>query len=116
MMEQFKKVHDQEAPLSYIRGTNAITGCFATKEVTVKNYIIAAHSAHGSAGDHRLHVIDLCAVSVMGVELSTITKRAGRRLQYKLRNTRKYRRDPVKIYKWHRMENKAKVMADENSF
>ena len=78
---------------------------------------MAAHGASGSVEDHRLHVIDFCVLSILGVKLPAVTKQAGRRLQYKLRATqRKYRKDLVKICKKHLMEDKASTMSDRLNF
>ena len=93
--------------------------CFATSGIFVRSYFMAAHSAPGSVGDHWLRVIDFCAVPIRGIELPTATKQAGRRLQYKLKPTRrKYRKDLVKVKmcKRHKMEEKAQVMTRAENF
>ena len=78
---------------------------------------MAAHHASGSVGDHRLHVIDFCAVSILGTELPVATKQAGRRLQYKLKpRRRKYRKDLVKMCKQQKMEEKSHVMMRAENF
>ena len=72
-------------------------GCFAISGIFVRSYFMAAHHASGNVGDHRLHVIDFCAVSILGTELLAVTKQAGWRLQYKLKPTRrKYMKDLVR--------------------
>ena len=92
-------------------------GCFATCGVFVRNYFMAAHGASGSVGVHRLHIVDFCALSILVFGIPAVTKRAGRRLQYKLKVTRrKYRRDLVKICKKHQMEDKAITMSDRSNF
>ena len=89
-------------------------GCFAISGIFVRSYFMAAYHASGSVGDHRLHVIDFCAVSILEAELPAVTKQKGRRLQYKLRSTRrKYRRDLVKICKQHK--NGGEVTCDDAS-
>ena len=94
--EQYQKLHGEQAPFFYVRGTEPLMGCFATSGMFLRNYFMAAHGASRSVGSHRLHIIDFCAVSVFGVELPTVTKQTGRRLQYKLKPTRrKYRKDLV---------------------
>ena len=91
--------------------------CFGTSGIFVRSYYLAAHHASGSVGDHRLHVIDFCVVSILGAELPAVTKQVGRRLQYKLRPTRrKYRRDLVKMCKQHKMEEKSHVMMRAENF
>ena len=40
MSEQFKAVHEVEAPYSYIRGKRPIMGCYATTGIEVKAYFI----------------------------------------------------------------------------
>ena len=77
MEEQYQKLHGEQAPCLYVRGTEPIMGCFATSGIFVRSYFMAAHSASGSVGDHWLHVIDFCAVSILGVELPAVTKQAG---------------------------------------
>ena len=106
MEEQYQKLHREEAPFSYFRGSEPVMGCFATSGVlsevtswrhttrlevwkTTDSNFMAAHHASGSVGDHRLHVIDFCAVSILGAELPAVTRQEGRRLQYKLRPTRR---------------------------
>ena len=92
-------------------------GCFATSGIFVRSYFMAAHGVSGSVGNHRLHVIDFCAVSILGVELPAVTKQARRRLQYKLKPTRqKYRKDLVKMCKRDRMEEKAQLMSRAENF
>ena len=92
-------------------------GCFAISGIFVRSYFMAAYHASGSVGDHRLHVIDFCAVSILEAELPAVTKQKGRRLQYKLRSTRrKYRRDLVKMCKQHKMEEKSHVMMRAENF
>ena len=87
--EQYQKLDGEEAPFLYVRGTEPIMGCFATSGIFVRSYFMSAHHASGSVGDHRLHVIDFCAVSILGVELPAVTKKIGRRLQYKLKPMRR---------------------------
>ena len=113
MEEQYHKLHGgEQAPFSYVMGTEPIMGCFATGGIFVKSYFMAVNGASGSVEDHRLHVIDFCAVSILGVELLVATKQAGRRLQYNLKPTsRKYRKDLVKMCKRHRIKEKALVMS-----
>ena len=78
---------------------------------------MAAHGASGSVGDHWFHVKDFCAVSILGTELLAATKQAGQRLYYKLKPTRrKYRKDPAKTCKRHKMEEKAQVMLRAENF
>ena len=92
-------------------------GCFATSGVFVRSYFMTAHHASGSVGDHRLRVIDFCAVSILGTELPVATKQAGRRLQYKLKpRRRKYRKDLVKMCKQQKMEEKSHVMMRAENF
>ena len=91
--------------------------CFGTSGIFVRSYYLAAHHASGSVGDHRLHVIDFCAVSILGAELPAVTKQVGRRLQYKLKSTRrKYRRDLAKMCKQHKIEKKSNVMTQAENF
>ena len=98
MEEQYQKLHGEEAPFLYVRGTEPIMECFATSGIFLRSYFMAAHHVSGSVGDHRVHVIDFCAVSVLGTELPVVTKQAERRLQYTLKPMRrKYRKDLVKI-------------------
>ena len=61
MEEQYQKLHGEEAPFLYVRGTEPIMGRFSTSGVFVRSYFMAAHHASGSVGGHRLHVIDFCA-------------------------------------------------------
>ena len=117
MEEQYQKLHGREAPFSYVRGTQPIMECFATSGIFVRSYFMAADHASGSVGGHRLHVIDFCAVSILGAELSAVTKQVGRRLQYKLKPTRrKHRRDLVKMCKQHKMEEKSHLMMRAENF
>ena len=100
-----------------MRETEIIMGCFATSGIFVRSYFMAAHHASGSVGDHRLHVIDFCAVLILGTELPAVTNQAGRRLQYKLKPTRrKYKKDLVKMCKQHKMEEKPHVMMRAEKF
>ena len=117
MEEQYQKLHGEEAPLSYVRSTEPIMGCFATSGTFVRSYFMAAHHASRGVGDHRLHEIDFCAASILGAELPAVTKKVGRRLQYKLKPTRmKYRKDLVKTCKQHKMEEKSHVMMQAENF
>ena len=84
MEEQFRRLHGTEAPHSYVKGKLPITGCFATKGVEAKAYFISDHHAYGSLGDHRLHVIDFSSQSIIGDNLPRVTKRSGRKLQWKV--------------------------------
>ena len=81
MKEQFKLLHGKEAPYSHIKGKLPIMGCFATSGVEIKAYFISDHHAHGSVGDHRLHVLDFSSQSIIGDNLPRVTKRSGRKLQ-----------------------------------
>ena len=78
--EQYSRLHDKQAPLSYIRGAEPITGCFATSSIFVRNYFMAAQGASGTVRDRHLHIIDFCALSILGVELPAVTKQVGRKL------------------------------------
>ena len=115
--EQYSKLHEEQAPFSYVRGTEPIMGCFATSDVFIRNYFMVSHGASGSVGDHRLHIVDFYALSILGVKLPAVIKRAGRRLQHKLKVTRrKYRRDLVKICKQHRMKDIAITISKRFNF
>ena len=58
-------------------------------------------------GDHRLHAIDFSAESVTGTNLPTVTKRSGRKLQWKIKPSRwKYTKDLIKQSKYHKLDKK----------
>ena len=81
MEEQFNKLQGENAPNSHMSGKLPIMGCYATSGIVVKAYFISRHHAHGSVGDHRLHIIDFCMRTILGTNLPTVTKRSGRKLQ-----------------------------------
>jgi len=109
MKEQFHSLHGEQAPHSHMSGCRRpIMGCYATSGVEVKAYFISGHHAHGSVGDHRLHVIDFCAESILGEHLPTVTRRSGRKLQWKIRSARrKYTRDLVAQCRHHKLDEKS---------
>ena len=96
MKEQFRFLHGKEAPYSHMKGRLPIMGCFAASGVEIKAYFISNHHAYGSIRDHRLHVIDFSSHSVIGNNLPRVTKRSGRKLQWKTPPTsKKYTKDLV---------------------
>ena len=108
MVEQFKKLHGEEASNSHMTGQLPIMGRFATSGIVVKAYFISRHHAHGSVGDHRLHVIDFCTETILGTNLPTVTKRLGRKLQWKIKSARKkHARDLTKQSKKCHLDKKA---------
>ena len=116
MKEQFKFLHGEEAPNSFMSGKLPIMGCFATSSIIVKAYFISHHHAYGSMGDHRLHVIDFASQSILGTNLPKVTKRSGRKLQWKTIPVRnKYSRDLIKDIKANKLDVKAaKIRALKN--
>ena len=67
--------------------------------------------------DHRLYVIDFFARSILGTNLPTVTKRSGRKLQWKIRAARrKYTRDLVKMGKKHKLDVKADRIKSADNF
>ena len=107
MKEQFKLLHGKEAPYSHIKGKLPIMGCFATSGVEIKAYFISDHHAYGSVGDHRIHVLDFSSQSIIGDNLPRVTKRSGRKLQWKVPPTsKKYTRDLVQVSKANKLDKK----------
>lgn len=108
MKEQYKYLYDEEAPYLHMSGQLLIMGCYATSGIEIKAYFISRHHAHGRVGDHRLHVIDFTTQSILGIDLPTMNKRSGRKLQWKIKLARKkYTRDLIKMSKAHKLDAKA---------
>ncbi len=64
MEELFCQANGQEAPASHIRGSTAICGAFATSGVECSH---VQHSAHyAGVGDHRFHLLQFSAPSIIG--------------------------------------------------
>ena len=64
MTEQFLAANGFEAPESYYRGKQPITGCFCTQGIDCINIFASPHQA--GAGDHRYRIMDFDACSVLG--------------------------------------------------
>ena len=74
----------------------------------MKGYCISRHHTYGSVGDHRRHIIDFASQSILGTNLPKVTKRSGRKLQWKIKLARnKYLRDLVKDSKANKLDVKA---------
>ena len=117
MKEQFKLLHGTEAPYSHIKGKLPIMGCFATRGLEIKAYFISNHNAYGSIGDHRIHVIDFSSQSIIGDNLPRVTKRSGRKLQWKVPPTsRKYTRDLVRVSRANKLDKKAIRLRNPDNF
>ena len=68
-------------------------------------------------GDHRLHVIDFTARSILGTDLPTVTKRLGHKLQWKIKPARrKYTRDLIKMRKAHKLDAKANKLRRPDNY
>ena len=100
-----------------MKGKLPIMGCFATKGVEARAYFISRHHAYGSVGDHRLHVIDFSSQSIIGDNLPRVTKRSGRKLQWKVRPTAdKYTRDLVQVSKANKLDEKAIKLRNPDNY
>ena len=107
MKEQFKLTHGKEAPYLHIKGKLLIMGCFAISGIEIKAYFISDYHAHGSVGDHRIHVLDFSSQSITGDNLPQVTKRSGRKLQWKVPPaSRKYSGDLVQVSRANKLDKK----------
>jgi hypothetical protein len=79
MDEQTLKSTGQQAPKSHQTGTNPIVGTFATPGIMCVNSYLSPHGV--GVGDHRLHIHDFDAMSVLGIEYPKTVKPSGRSLR-----------------------------------
>ena len=102
MKKQFRSLHGKEVPCSHIKDILPIMGCY---------------HAYGNVGDHRLHVMDFSSHSVIGNNLPRVTKRSGRKLQWKIPPTsKKYTKDLVRVSKANKLDRKAIKIRNPDNF
>jgi hypothetical protein len=109
--EQFRKLYDKNAPLSHTSGSPPIFGVFATSGINCKAALISSHKA--GVGDHRLHVFDFSAESLLGLDTPAVCKPDGRKLRCSIERTRvNYCRFLMQLTNKHRMFKKANDLSD----
>ena len=109
MDEQTLKSTGRQAPKSHQTGTNPIVGTFATPGIMCVNTYLSPHG--GGVGDHRLHIHDFDAMSVLGSEYPKIVKPTGRSLRCdNVKARRKYIKKLKQSLKSHRVYDKLEYL------
>ena len=85
MTEQVLKSTGQRTPYSHHSGSKPILGTYATPGVVCIDSYVAPHGA--GVGDHRLHLHDFCARSVLGIDYPKLSRAQGRKLRCKVERT-----------------------------
>jgi hypothetical protein len=111
LTEQFQRLFNQDAPYSHITGTEPISAVFASPGINCEAAFISCHEA--GVGDHRLHVFDFDAESLLGITAPATRRPRARNLQCRLEYARvNYERVLMQLTSRHKMFKKAKVLAD----
>ena len=75
----------QPAPPSHVRGSVPISGTLAPPGIVCHNSFVSPHG--GGVGDHRFHVHDFCAKSVLGIDYPKTVRPEGRALRCEVERT-----------------------------
>ena len=109
MDEQTLKSTGQQAPKSHQTGTNPIVGTFATPGIMCVNTYLSPHG--GGVGDHRVHIHDFDAMSVLGSEYPKTVKPTGRSLRCdNVKARKKYIKKLKLSLKSHRVYDKLEYL------
>ena len=109
MDEQTLKSTGQQAPKSHQMGTNPIVGTFATPGIMCVNSYLSPHG--GGVGDHRVHIHDFDAMSVLGIEYHKTVKPTGRSLRCEnVKARKKYIKKLKQSLKAHRVYDKLEFL------
>ena len=84
--EKFRKLYDDDALFSHITGSIPICCVCAISGIDCEAALISSHKA--GVGDHRLHVFDFSAESILGLEIPAVCKPGGRNLRCNIEQTR----------------------------
>ena len=101
----FKKITGDNAPFSHMSGsvdTKPVCAIYATPGIICTNVFQAAHGT--GVGDHRLHIYDFDAPSVIGDDFPHLVRASGRTLDSRITHKRiKYNTKLCRLLKEHKM-------------
>ena len=99
---QYLKTTGTEAPYSHKRGSQPICAIYATPGIICTNAYQAAHDT--GLGDHRLHIYDFDATSILGEDFPHYVRSSGRKLRARQTvKRRQYSRKLSHLCEEHRM-------------
>jgi hypothetical protein len=111
LTEQYNKLFGEDAPFSHISGQVPISAVFATPGVDCGAAFIAPHKL--GVGDHRVHVFDFSAESLLGLQAPASRSGKTRKLQCRIEYARvNYTRVLLQLTTRHRMYKKANILSD----
>ena len=113
--EQFRKTFSQDAPFSHFSGSKPICGIFASPGIDCTTAFIDKHKMNGGmgVGDHRLHIFDFSAQSLLGLDTPTMKKPTSRNLRCSVVRTRiNYNKVLMQLTNRHRMYKKMNTLSE----